>query len=83
MCYFVADGRAEVTEFVVRPDAKHIGEEFMDKNFKLKKGVIISGIIRGGKLKIPGGHSRFEAGDRVVVTSAVEKRIRSLEDIFA
>ena len=68
MCYFVADGRAEVTEFEVRPDTKNVGVAFMDPAFRLKKGVIVSGIIRDGKLKIPGGRSRLEAGDRVVVT---------------
>ncbi|MBP5185143.1 MAG: Trk system potassium transporter TrkA [Lachnospiraceae bacterium] len=83
MCYFVADGRAEVTEFTVKPDTQLVGVPLSDKTFRLKKGVIISGIIRDGKLKIPGGSSRLEAGDRVVVTSAAERRIRTLEDIFA
>ena len=80
--YRVADGKAEVMEFTAGSDFKALDIPFADKNFKLKKGILISGIIRDGSLMIPSGRSCIKKGDRVMITAPVEKGIRTLNDIF-
>ena len=78
----VADGRAEVMEFGAGRDFKVLDTPIREKDFRLKKGILISGIIRNGELLIPTGDSCVKEGDRVLVTAPVEKGIRMLNDIL-
>ena len=63
-------------------DFKALRIAFAEKGFKLKKGILISGIIRDGALMIPSGRSYIAEGDRVLVTAPVDMGIRTLNEIF-
>ncbi len=63
-----------------------VGEEFAFKNIplsklKIKKNILIAGILRKGKIIIPSGNDFIEFGDRVVVISH-GKRVDELSDIM-
>ena len=81
--YNVADGMAEVMEFVADKSFERIDVKLMEKSFKLKKDVLIAGIIRDSKLIIPSGNSKITEGDRVIVTASKKNRIRTLNEILA
>lgn len=55
--YRVADGMADVMEFSVGNEFHALDIPFMNKAFNLKKGILVSGIIRDGRLIIPTGSS--------------------------
>ncbi len=80
--YRVAEGRAEVMEFGAGRDFKALDIPLREKSFHLKKGILISGIIRAGELIIPTGDTSVKECDRVLVTAPVEKGIRMLNDIL-
>jgi len=80
--YMIADNKAEVLEFVANSDFAKAGTEFMSKEFRLKKDVIIAAVIREGELIIPGGHSSINVGDKVVVVSSKKNHIKKLDEIF-
>ncbi|MEE1280140.1 MAG: Trk system potassium transporter TrkA [Oscillospiraceae bacterium] len=66
--YKLMDGKAEALEFIVK-------EDFMHQNIplhalKLKKNILIAGIIRNRKAIIPGGNDVILAGDHIVVLAA-------------
>ena len=73
---------AEVMEFVAGDSFSRIGVKFMDPKFRLKKDVLIAGIIRDGRLVIPSGNSEIRTGDRVIVAASKKKQIRKLEEIL-
>lgn len=63
-----------------------VGEEFAFKNIplselKIKKNILIAGILRKGKIIIPSGANHIESGDRVVVISH-GKKVDELSDIM-
>ncbi len=77
--YNLMGGKAEAIEFIV-------GENFPEKNtllkdLKLKKNILVAGIIRGRHVIIPAGSDHIEANDRVVILSA-GRSISELEDIL-
>jgi trk system potassium uptake protein TrkA len=65
--YRLMNGRVEALEFIIRPNSKLIGITLLD--MKLKDNVLIAGIMRKGKLIIPGGHDSFMEGDAVIVVT--------------
>lgn len=73
-------GKIEAIEFTVDADTKHIGDKLRD--VKTKKDVLIVAIIHHGKVEIPSGNSRFEAGDSMIVVTNNGMMIQSLNDIF-
>lgn len=78
--YKIIDGKAEALEFNVKSDFQ--GLEQPIKTLKLKKNVLIAGIIRGRQAIIPTGDDYFRAGDKVIIISAGIK-MNDLSDIFA
>ncbi len=80
--YRVADGMADVMEFGVGSEFPSLNIPFKDSAFNLKKGILVSGIIRDDKLIIPGGSSSLQAGDRVLITVPVAMGINTLADAF-
>ncbi|MBO4809380.1 MAG: Trk system potassium transporter TrkA [Lachnospiraceae bacterium] len=80
--YRVADGMADVTEFSVGSEFHALDVPLADKAFNLQKNVLVSGIIRDGKLIIPNGSSCLKAGDRLLLTAPVDKKIKALADAF-
>ena len=80
--YNIADGKAEVMEFIASETFSKLGVAFKEKEFKLKKDILIAGIIREGRLVIPSGNSKIETGDRVIVATSKKNQIRSLNEIL-
>lgn len=78
--YALNSGSVEAAEFEVGTDFKLQGILFKDEAFKLKPGILIAVIMRGGSVEIAGGNSKILPGDHVIVVSA-EHRILSLADI--
>ncbi len=76
----IADGQAEAVEFLVKEGTLHCGEPL--KALKLKPNVLIASITSGTNAQIPGGDSRFQIGDTLVVIGK-PGMLRQLNDIFA
>lgn len=77
--YKMMDDKAEALEFNVSDDSKAIGIPL--KELKLKKNILIGGIIRDRKTIIPGGDDYISRGDKVVVIAA-DHRLQDLDDIL-
>lgn len=77
--YKIMDGMAEVLEFKVGADARLT--DIPIKNLKIKSGILVAGIIRGGKLVIiPTGDDVIRQGDKVIVFAA-NHRLDDLSNI--
>ena len=63
----LAGGKIEALEFQVGEGARCIGIPLCD--LKLRRGVLISAIVRGGKTLIPNGLTVIEKGDHAVVVA--------------
>ena len=61
--------KVEASEFIVKSGKRIIGKPL--SSLKLKPGVLISSIIRDGKVIIPRGYDTIEEGDSVIVVSGV------------
>lgn len=68
----------EALEFTVQDDFK-IGVKI--KDIKIKKGIIIGGIVRKGEYVLPTGNTTFESGDRVIVVAPI-RTINKLKEIL-
>lgn len=77
--YQLMDGKAEAVEFVVNGSSALTGIPL--KELKLKKNILLGGIIRERKPIIPTGDDVILPGDRVVVISG-EHRLTGLTDIL-
>ncbi len=79
--YKLMDGRIEALEFNVQADFK--GQHIPLKDMKLKKDVLIVGIIRKRKAFVPTGDDEIIAGDRVIVIAkSDEQKMNDLADIL-
>ena len=78
----ICDSLAELMEFSITEECSHLYIPFRDKAFKLKKDTIVAAIIRGGEMKIPGGDSTLQVGDKVFIVSASKNKIKNLNEIF-
>lgn len=76
--YRLADGQVEAMEFKVHQGAACTGVAL--KDLHLKKNILISSLVRGGRSINPDGGTVIEAGDHVVVMAAAGK-IKSLNEI--
>ncbi|MEE8835666.1 MAG: Trk system potassium transporter TrkA [Eubacteriales bacterium] len=65
--YRLMNGRVEAMEFLIRPNSKVIGISLQEMH--LKDNVLVAGIMRNGKLIIPGGQDCFEEGDAVIIVT--------------
>ncbi len=77
--YKLVDGKAEVLEFNVLSDFEFVNIPL--KDMKLKKNVLIAGIIRRRKPIIPSGSDVIMAGDKVIVVAS-GKQLGDLSDIM-
>lgn len=77
--YKVMDGKVEALEFSVGSELPFCGIPLSE--LKLRKGILIVGIIRGRRAVIPGGAECIRQGDRVVVICSGHK-LNDLADIF-
>ena len=72
--FLLSGGQAEIMEFYLQETSKIIGVPI--KDLKLPKDSIITTIVSGDSVTIPGGNDTFKAHDRVIVickSSEVEK----------
>jgi trk system potassium uptake protein TrkA len=76
----IASGNAEVLEFVVDENTKHIGEKL--KDMPIQKNVLIASISSGRTTEIAHGDMTFHAGDTVVIVASSDHVIGTLNDIF-
>ena len=74
----LAGGQIEALEFLVGEGARCVGVPLC--NLKLRRGVLISAIIRGNKTLIPNGLSTIEKGDHTVVV-APAGMLKSINDM--
>lgn len=77
--YQLMDGRAEALEFIVDEDADYT--DIPLKELRLKKNILIGGILRDRKAIIPAGDDVILPGDRVVVIAS-QHRLNALADIL-
>ena len=79
--YKFMDGKAEALEFNVKAGSRFIGKPI--KELSIKTGVLIAGIIRERKTAIiPTGDHIINEGDKVIVLSPSDYRLRDLSDIL-
>ncbi|MCL2672471.1 MAG: Trk system potassium transporter TrkA [Clostridiales bacterium] len=75
----IADGGAEISEFVAAQSAPYLHIPL--KEMKIRRNILLAGIIRGSKVIIPGGETCIEPGD-IVLVCAAGQRIRRLREIL-
>lgn len=79
--YKLMDGSVEALEFNVQSDFK--GQHIALKDIKLKKDVLIAGIIRKRKAFVPTGDDEIIAGDKIIVIAKSDvHRMNDLSDIL-
>lgn len=77
--YRLVDGQLEFIEFRVASSDKYIGR--MLKDIRLKKNILLAGIIRQGRLIIPHGEDILLVGDTALIAS-VGHKLSELGDIY-
>ena len=77
--YRLADGRIEALEFIVSEGAACVGTPL--RELRLRPGVLIGAIIRGGKTLVPGGDSVIRAGDHAIIVARAGT-IKRLDEIL-
>ncbi len=77
--YSLMDKKAEAIEFTVPTDWKYIGRPI--KDLKIKKGILIVGIIRDNETIIPSGNDVILANDKVIIITT-NKRLHGLTEII-
>ncbi|MBR4718631.1 MAG: Trk system potassium transporter TrkA [Lachnospiraceae bacterium] len=80
--YNIAGNKAEIMEFKAQSDFSALNIPFADKAFRLKKDVLVTSILREGRLIIPDGSTCIKEGDCVIITAAKHCFIRSLNGIL-
>ncbi len=77
--YKFMDGKVEALEFKVKSDFPMLNVPF--KEVKLKKNILVAGIMRERETIIPSGDDVLSAGDSVIILAA-NQRINTLSDIL-
>ena len=77
----IAAGQAEAIEFLVDEHTQYQGVPL--KEIKLRSGVLLASITRGGLTEIPNGESTFHKGNTILVVTSGRGKLRQLNDIFA
>ena len=77
--YAMQGGRVEACEFVARENAPFLNTPL--SSLSMKKGVLVSVIVRNRQVIIPFGSDCIQAGDRVILTARAGS-ISVLEDAF-
>jgi trk system potassium uptake protein TrkA len=78
--YRLMDGKIEVIEFKIAEKDPNLNIPL--KDLKLKRNILLGGIIRDSKAIIPRGDDMLMAGDTALVVT-IGRQIARLEDIFA
>ena len=78
--YYLGSQDVTATEFVVGAKAACAGKTLAE--LRLKPGVLISAVVRGGKSFLPDGKTVLQPGDKAVVVTAGSSVV-TLDDILA
>ena len=77
--YNIMDGKAEVLEFNVSSDFRY--QNIPLKDLKLRRGILVAGIIRDRKSIIPSGNDVILPEDKVIILTE-NQRLNELSDII-
>ncbi len=77
--YRIADDRAEVLQFEVLKESLATGIPL--KDLKLKKNILITYIMRGGRLIFPSGNDRIVPGDHLIAVTT-ERSYDEIDDLL-
>ena len=77
--YKLVDGKAEALEFVARAGDPYIGIPL--KDLRIRPGTLVAVIVHRGKVIVPFGNDKIEAGDNVVIISR-ESGISDLNEVI-
>jgi trk system potassium uptake protein TrkA len=77
---YMIEDQAEVMDFQATSSTRNLGVTLAE--MQLKKNVLITAIVRGGKLIIPKGRNKILEGDTVIVITTI-KQLEDLNEIFA
>ena len=78
--YYLGSQNVTATEFVVGARAECVGKTLME--LRLKPGVLITAVVRGGRSFLPDGKTSLMPGDKAIVVSEGHS-ILKLDDILA
>ena len=78
--YYLGNRDVTATEFVVGAKAACVGRTLME--LRLKPGVLISAVVRGGQSFLPDGKTALQPGDKAVIITA-DSSVVTLDDILA
>ncbi|MCD7736192.1 MAG: Trk system potassium transporter TrkA [Lachnospiraceae bacterium] len=76
----IINGKAEALEFIIRGSSRVTGISLQE--LPIRKGILVACIYRHGRIIIPRGADRIEAGDNVIIVTQ-EKGLDDIEDILA
>ncbi len=77
--YRIIDNKVEALSFSVGADCRLLGSTL--RELKIKSGILVGCIERGGHVFIPHGQDKLEAGDSVVIVTTIAG-LTDLEDIL-
>ena len=77
--YNLFDGKAQALEFIVSGESKLI--DIPIKDLRLKKNILIAGILRGRTPIIPSGDDHILEGDKVIIISS-DTLLEDLDEIL-
>ena len=77
--YRLLDGKAEAIEFIARKGDAYIGVPL--KDLTMRSGSLVAVILHQGKVIVPFGNDKIEAGDHVVIISR-ESGIGDLNEVI-
>ena len=78
--YRMVDNKVEALEFSVKKGAKVLDVPLAE--MKLKDNLLLCSIVRRGKMILPSGQDKIQAGDTVIVVTT-HKGLDEIEDILA
>ncbi len=78
--YKLLDGQIEALEFAVQEETVEVLDTPLSR-MKLKKNLLIAGIVRGSQVIYPGANDQFRPGDVVVVVTS-NRHLSSLAEIL-
>ena len=67
--YSINDGKAEVLEFLIGENAPVVDIPLAQLNPRMKDGILIASIMRGGEVISPQGSSTIQKGDSVIIVT--------------
>ena len=77
--YRLAEGKAEAIEFIAREGDSYIGIAL--KDLSIRSGNLVAVILHQGKVIVPFGKDKIEAGDHVVIITR-ESGIGDLNEVL-